>query len=150
MTRRLAWAMSAGGPLARFASPARAALAASAGRLKQSAARWCYYKISLDDLCRQGAEIGLSGIDLVNADEWPTLRKYGLTPAMTPGAGTIPDAWNRKENHDRLEKEMRENIARASAAKVTNVITFSGNRKGMPDDEAKDNVVAGLNRVKKA
>src|SRR5437016_1819112 len=70
------------------------------GRLKQSAARWCYSKVSLDDLCRQAASIGLKGIDLVNHDEWETLRKHGLTPAMTPGAGTIPDAWNRKENHD--------------------------------------------------
>ena len=123
--------------------------AASAGRLKQSAARWCYSKISLDDLCRQGAEMGLSGIDLVNADEWPTLRKYGLTPAMTPGAGTIPVAWNRKENHDRLEKEMRENIAKAAEAKVPNVITFSGNRRGLADDEGRDNCILGLQRVKK-
>ena len=45
--------------------------------------------------------------------------------------------------------EMRQNIERAAAAKVPNVITFSGNRKGMPDDEAKDNCVAGLNGVKK-
>jgi len=124
--------------------------AGSAGRLKQSAARWCYSKMSLDDLCRNAANIGLKGIDLVNHDEWETVRKYGLTPAMTPGAGTIPDAWNRKENHDRLEKEMRENLTRAAAAKLPNVITFSGNRRGMPDEEAKDNVVAGLNRVKKA
>ena len=121
----------------------------SAGRLKQSAARWCYSKISLDDLCRQGAEMGLSGIDLVNSEDWPTLRKYGLTPAMTPGAGTIPVAWNRKENHDRLEKEMRENIAKAAEAKVPNVITFSGNRRGMSDDEGRDNCIAGLGRVKK-
>jgi hydroxypyruvate isomerase len=68
---------------------------------------------------------------------------------MTPGAGTIPNAWNRKENHDALEREMRENIERAAAAKVPNVITFSGNRRGMPDQEAKDNCVAGLNRVKR-
>ena len=67
---------------------------------------------------------------------------------MTPGAGTIPDAWNRKENHDRLETEMRQNLTLAADAKVPNVITFSGNRRGMPDDEAKDNCVAGLNRVK--
>ena len=126
------------------------AAAQDAGRLKQSAARWCYSKISLEDLCRDSARIGLKGIDLVNHEEWPTLQKYGLTPAMTPGAGTIPDAWNRKENHGRLEKEMLENLKLASAAKVPNVITFSGNRRGMPDDEAKDNVVAGLNRVKKA
>jgi hydroxypyruvate isomerase len=125
------------------------ATAALPGRLKQSAARWCYSKISLDDLCRQAAEIGLSGIDLVNADEWPTLRKYGLTPAMTPGAGTISVAWNSEENHDRLEREMRENIAMAGKAKVPNVITFSGNRRGMSDDEGKDNCIAGLQRVKK-
>jgi hydroxypyruvate isomerase len=128
---------------------ARHVEAASAGRLKQSAARWCYSKIPLDDLCRQGAELGLSGIDLVNADEWPTLRKYGLTPAMTPGAGNIPVCWNRKENHERLEKEMAENIAKAAEAKVPNVITFSGNRRGMSDEEGKDNCIAGLQRVKK-
>jgi hydroxypyruvate isomerase len=121
----------------------------TAGRVKQSVARWCYSKISLDDLCKNGARMGLSGIDLVNHDEWPTVQKYGLVPAMTPGAGTIPDAWNRVENHDRLVEEMRANIERAAAAKVPNVITFSGNRRGMPDDQAKDNVTAGLNRVKK-
>ena len=69
--------------------------------------RWCYSKISLDDLAKAGADMGLSGIDLINHDEWPTVQKYGLVPAMTPGAGTIPDGWNRKESHDRLEKEMR-------------------------------------------
>src|SRR5258708_27464373 len=128
---------------------APAAFPAPAGRLKQSAARWCYAKISLDDLCSQGAKIGLSGIDLVNHDEWPVLRKYGLVRAMTPGAGTIPDAWNRKENHDKLEREMRENLDRAAEAKVPNVITFSGNRRGQADEEGKDNCVLGLNRVKK-
>jgi hydroxypyruvate isomerase len=118
------------------------------GRLKQSASRWCYRNINLDDLCRNGARLGLKGIDLVDHTEWPTVQKYGLVPSMTPGAGTIPNSWNRKENHDTLEREMRENIERAAAAKVPNVITFSGNRRGMADDEAKDNCVAGLRRVK--
>lgn len=146
MSRRSALRISTALALAPAVHEARAA---SAGRLKQSAARWCYSKIPLDDFCRQAAEINLSGIDLVNADEWPTLRKYGLTPAMTPGAGTIAVAWNRKENHDPLEKEMRENIAKAAEAKVPNVITFSGNRLGMSDDEGKDNCITGLRRVKK-
>jgi hydroxypyruvate isomerase len=123
--------------------------APESGRLKQSAARWCYNKMSLDDLCRNAARIGLKGIDLVNHEDWPTVQKYGLTPAMTPGAGTIPDGWNRKENHSRLQKQMQENVERAAAAKVPNVITFSGNRRGMPDEEAKDNCVAGMNSVKK-
>lgn len=145
MTRRSLLASAAVAAAAR----SHAVAASDTGRLKQSAARWCYRNMSLDDLCRNAARIGLKGIDLVNHDEWPVVQKYGLTPAMTPGAGTIPNGWNRKENHAALEKEMQENIERAAAAKVPNVITFSGNRRGMPDDEAKDNCVAGLNRVKK-
>src|ERR1035438_9877745 len=102
MTRRDALIVSTALAL----SPAGKA-AASTGRLKQSVARWCYSRIPLDDLCRQAAEMGIAGIDLVDPPDWPTVRKYGLTPAMVPGAGTIPIGWNRKENHDRLEKEMQ-------------------------------------------
>ena len=119
------------------------------GRLKQSAARWCYQKIQLDDLAREAARIGLQGIDLIDYTDWPTVQKYGLVPAMTPGAGTISEGFNRNENHDRLVREMEENIARAAAAKVPNVITFSGNRRGQADAEGLDNCTIGLNRVKK-
>jgi hydroxypyruvate isomerase len=122
---------------------------AAGGRLKQSAARWCYSKIALEDLCREAARIGLKGIDLVNAEDWPTLKKYGLVPAMTPGAGSIPVAWNRKENHDKLEAQMNGNIEKAAASGVPNVITFSGNRKGQPDQEGIENCVLGLKRVVK-
>ncbi len=74
------------------------------GRLKQSAARWCYGKMPLDELARNGARIGLAGIDLIDYKEWPTVQKYGLVPAMTPGAGTIADGFNRTENHDRRDR----------------------------------------------
>ena len=148
MTRRKALQTATGAALVTAAASGMEA--GHAGRLKQSVARWCYQKISLDDLARAGAEMGLSGVDLINHDEWPTVQKYGLVPAMTPGAGDIKNAWNRKEDHDKLEKEMRANIERAAAAKVPNVITFSGNRRGMSDDVGKENCIIGLNRVKKA
>lgn len=126
-----------------------AAPAPQKGRLKQSAARWCYQKMSIDDLCRNAAEMGLAAIDLAKPEEWPILQKYGLVSSMAYSAGTIPNGWNRKEDHDRLEKEMKEGIDRAAAAKLPNVITFSGNRRGQPDEEGKDNCIAGLRRVKK-
>jgi hydroxypyruvate isomerase len=132
-----------------LAAGMNAAPAPPKGRLKQSAARWCYAKMSIDDLCRKGAEMGLSGIDLVAPEDWPTLKKYGLVSSMNYSAGTIKDGWNRKEDHDRLEKEMREKIDLAAGAKLPNVITFSGNRRGQPDDEGRDNCIAGLRRVKK-
>jgi hydroxypyruvate isomerase len=147
MTRRTALAAVTTG--AALLPATKAFEPGKAGRLKQSVARWCYKSTSLDDLARYGADMGLSGIDLVNHDEWPIVQKYGLIPAMTPGAGTIPDAWNRKENHARLQEEMRGNIERAAASKVPNVITFSGNRKGLPDDQGMENCIIGLNSVKK-
>ncbi|HEV3196513.1 MAG TPA: sugar phosphate isomerase/epimerase family protein [Bryobacteraceae bacterium] len=146
MTRRSALMMTTGLALA---ASNRSVSAATAGRLKQSVARWCYSKIALDDLCRQAADMGLSGVDLVGPDDWPTLRKYGLVPAMMPGKATIPNGFNRKENHDRLEKELQETIKVAAEAKTPNVIAFSGNRRGLSDEEGKDNCIAGLRRVKK-
>jgi hydroxypyruvate isomerase len=134
---------------AMVAAPAALATPGSAGRLKQSVCRWCYSRISLDDLCRQAADMGISGVDLVEPDEWPTVRKYGLVPTVTQGKASIPDGWNRKESHDRLEADIRDRITLAAAAKVPNVITFSGNRKGMSDEEGKANCILGLNRVKK-
>ncbi|HLY18166.1 MAG TPA: sugar phosphate isomerase/epimerase family protein [Bryobacteraceae bacterium] len=146
MTRRTVFQMAG----AAAALPAATAQTAPLkGRLKQSAARWCYGKMSLDDLAREAARIGLKGIDLIDSKEWPVVQKYGLVPAMTPGAGNISDAFNRKENHDRLVRELEENIPRAAAANVPNVITFSGNRRGQADAEGLDNCVIGLNRVKK-
>src|SRR5258708_19931696 len=67
---------------------------------------------------------------------------------MTPSTISIPNGWNRKENHEKLERETRENIERAAEAKAPNVIVMSGNRRGMSDEEAKDNCVAGLSRLK--
>src|SRR5437667_508507 len=145
MTRRSAVRSVAAGALAaqtQIAAPLK-------GSLKQSVSRWCYEKYGLDDLCKAAVRIGLKGIDLIDSKDWPAVQKYGLVPSMTPGAGTIPDALNRTENHARLEKEFRENIAKAAKAGVPNVITFSGNRRGLADDIGIANCVTGLNRVKK-
>jgi len=120
------------------------------GRIHQSACRWCYKDIPLDKLCAYGAAIGLKGIDLLERDEWEVPRRYGLICTMAyAGGGTIPVALNRAENHAAIEAAFRTNIPLAAKAGVPNVITFSGNRRGMADEEGARNTIAGLNRVKK-
>lgn len=120
------------------------------GRIRQSVCRWCYKDIPLEQLCAYGAQIGLKGIDLLQPEEYETPRKYGLICSMAyAGAGTIPDALNRIENHAAIEASLRNNIPLAAKAGIPNVITFSGNRRGMSDDEGARNTIAGLNRVKK-
>ena len=120
------------------------------GRIKQSVSRWCYKDIPLNQLCQASAQMGLKGVDLLEVAEWDVPRQYGLICTMGyAGGGTIPDALNRTENHDAIEAAFRKNIPIAAKAGVPNVITFSGNRRGMSDDEGARNCVIGLNRLKK-
>lgn len=120
------------------------------GRLKQSVSRWCYQRIPLPDFCKAVAGMGLTAIDLLEEKDWPTVQKFGLTCSMGyGGGGSIPDAMNVKANHDAIVKNFERSIPRAASFGVPNVITFFGNRKGMSEDEAAENCVTGLNRVKK-
>lgn len=120
------------------------------GRIHQSVSRWCYKNIPLDQLCQASAQMGLKGVDLLEINEWDVPHRYGILCTMGyAGGGTIPDALNRIENHAAIEEAFRKNIPLAAKAGVPNVITFSGNRRGMSDDEGARNCVIGLNRLKK-
>jgi hydroxypyruvate isomerase len=144
MNRRTFLRSGAAAPLSLAAVSAQPAR----GRLKQGVAQWCFRKMSVEDLCRECARIGIRGIDLVGPNDWPTLKKYGLMPSMIPGGYPNGDGINRKENHDRIEKLARENIEKAAAFGAPNVIAMTGNRRGMADAEGADNCVLFLNRVK--
>jgi hydroxypyruvate isomerase len=120
------------------------------GNIRQSVSRWCYQKIPIEQLCTYAAEIGLKGIDLLNPDEFEVPPRYGLVCCMGyAGGGEIGSAMNRIENHARIEEGFRKYIPLAAKAGVANVITFSGNRGGMSDEEGAKNTMLGLNRVKK-
>ena len=80
------------------------------GRLKQGITQGVFARgTSMEDCCREAARLGVQGFDLIGPADWPTLKKYGLTPSMYPlgPGGTIQDALNRKENHDKLDKSLR-------------------------------------------
>ena len=133
-------------PLTALATPP----AVSKGRIHQSVSQWCYEKVPLPQLAEYAAKIGLKGIDLLKPEEWEVPRRYGLICTMGyAGGGEIKSALNRTENHASIEEAFRTNIPRAAKSGVPNVITFSGNREGMSDDEGARNTIAGLNRVKK-
>ena len=121
------------------------------GRFKQGVTRGVFARgTSLDDCCREAARLGIKGFDLIGPADWPTLKKYGLVPSMYPPGpgGTIPEALNRRENHDRLRPLMHAAIDEAAANGVPNIITFSGNRNGMADAAGAETCVAFLNEVK--
>jgi hydroxypyruvate isomerase len=119
------------------------------GRLKQSVSQWCYGTLPLEDLCRAAADMGLKAIDLLEEKDWETPTRFGLVCSMGyADGGSIADGLNNKANHDAIVKGLTAKIPRAATCHLPTVITFFGNRRGMKDDEAIDNCVLGLNRVK--
>nr|WP_255551212.1 TIM barrel protein [Granulicella sp. dw_53] len=64
------------------------------------------------------------------------------------GGGEIKTGLNRIENHADIEAGLRKYVPIAAKAGVPNVITFSGNRDGLSDEEGARNTVIGLRRLR--
>lgn len=119
------------------------------GRIRQSVCKGPYPGVSVSELCRYGASIGLQGIDLLQPEDFQIPRTYGMVCTMGyAGAGTIKDGLNDLANHAPIEAALRRALPLAVKSGVPNLITFSGNRNGMPDEKGAENTVIGLNRVK--
>jgi len=113
--------------------------------IRQSVCRWCYQNLTLDQLCAAAREMGLKGIDLVGPKEWPTLKKYGLDSPMCNGAEiNLTDGFNDPRFHAQLQKQYAEMIPLVAQAGYTNLICFSGSRRGMSDETGWANCVQGL------
>jgi len=128
------------------------------GNIHHSVSAWCYgglfnagknkpAKMSFEDFCRECANMGLESVELLGPDQWPAVRKAGLTCAMCNGPDSIPYGWNRVEHHDGLLAKFEKAIPQVAEAGFPNIITFSGNRKGMSNEEGLENCVKGLKRL---
>jgi hydroxypyruvate isomerase len=118
------------------------------GRINHSVCKWCYPKVSLEDLCKAGKEMGLGSIELLEVKDFETLKKHGLMCAMVSGVpGGINRGLNRLENHDKIVAFYEEAAPKVAAAGFKNIICFSGDRKGMSDEEGLENCAIGLKRI---
>ena len=117
------------------------------GNLKQAVSRWCYGKMSLEDLCKNAAAMGIRGIDLLPVEEAEVPKKYGLVCSLANGPGGINAGWNRVENHDELMAKSEQLLPRIAATGTPSVVMFSGNREGLADDVGLENCVKGFKRV---
>jgi len=120
--------------------------AALKGRLKQSVCPWCFEPMDLETLARNAAAMGIKSVELVPPEKWPILKKYGLVCALSNSHGFV-DGWSHKENYAMCTAKVKEAVDATAAAGFPSVITFSGFRKGMPDDVGLENTVAGLKGV---
>lgn len=118
------------------------------GNVNHSVCRWCFGKMELDELCIEAKKIGIKAIDLVGPKDWPILKKHGLYSSMCNGAEiNLVDGWNDPQFHATLIKNYSEMIPKVAAAGYTQLICFSGNRRGKDDETGLKNCVEGLKQV---
>ena len=165
MSRRTALRNLAGAAALATLSTSRAAekkakaapAAVPAGVIRQSVCKWCFKDLPLDPFCAAAKAMGLESVELLNPEDFPTLKKHGLHCAMvsnptgkTPhgvNVGGIPKAWNRLEHHDTLVAIYEKRIAEVAEAGFKNLICFSGNREKMDDQQGLEHCALGLKRL---
>ncbi|MBI5394163.1 MAG: TIM barrel protein [Verrucomicrobia bacterium] len=165
ISRRSALRRMAGGAVAAGAARLATGVAGAAegaaklkGNIHHSVSAWCYNsllkagkgkpaKMTFEEFCRACAKMGIESVELLGANDWPAVKKAGLTCAMCNGPDSIPYGWNRVEHHDKLIEGFEKAIPEVAGFGFPNIITFSGNRGGIADEQGLDNCVKGLKRI---
>jgi hydroxypyruvate isomerase len=142
LTATAAAGVGAATALAQDAAPFRI----TNGRIKQSVVPWCFNPMPVEELAKHAAAMGLKSVELCDPKHWPMLKELGLTCAIA-GSHGFAKGFAHKEEWAECHKILRERIPQCAATGVGRVITFSGFRRGMSDDEGIKNMVAGLKEI---
>ena len=115
--------------------------------MKQSLSWWAFYRqgVTPQMLVTEAKRIGYAGFDLVPQEHWGLVNDAGLTVTCVGGHSSLTDGLNRRENHDRICREIEENLIKAMQNWIPNLVVFSGNRTG--SDDGTDATVEALRRV---
>ena len=122
------------------------------GSVNQSVCYGCFTRddASPEQVICEAARIGYKSVEMAPPEYWSLVRENGMRVAIIVGHQSLPDGLNKRENHDRIEQEILENIEVAASNDIPGLICFSGNREGKSDEEGRDNTIEGLLRVAKA
>ena len=137
---------SLGAPAILRGEPQPASYRAKNGRIQQSVIHWCFKPMTPPDLADNAAAMGLKSVELVSPEFWPKLKELGLVCAIAPSHGFVKGFAHREE-HEECLKILRQRIDECAAAGFPSVITFSGFRRGISDEDGMKNMVAGLKQI---
>src|SRR5258708_6043749 len=117
--------------------------------IAQAVAWWPFVpaKMSPETFVRAVAEAGYAAIDLAPQEYWPLITSHGLALSAVGGHGSIALGLNRADQHDRIEGELRAQLALAARWHIPNLICFSGSRESQSDEQGIELSAAGLARV---
>ena len=109
--------------------------------------------MSYDTLFAASAEIGYDAVEFWRCGDdlgeiVDTARKHGLVAASIIGHDSLPNGLNSRDEHDRIEGELRDSIDVAARYRIPGLICFSGNRRpGLSEEEGIEITAESLGRV---
>lgn len=133
------------------------------GRINHSMVFWCFNVTGdnwdLAKACEVAKHLGIRSIELTNPEDWPTMKKHGLTCAIAPnGMPGMPfmKGLNNPRYHEEVITRTSQTIDACAAHGVPSVIAFTGFKWRDADDpksgeisreEGADNCVKGLEQL---
>ena len=112
---------------------------------KRSVSHWTVTDLDWEELCGWLAAEGIEAVDLVGPENWHHLKKHGLDSSMCNGAElNLVDGFIHAEFEVVLHERYREMIPRVAKAGYTNLICFSGNRRGLSEEAGMEQAVQSL------
>ena len=112
---------------------------------KRSVSHWTVSELEWEDLCPWLADQGIEAIDLVGPENWHHLKKHGLDSSMCNGAElNLVDGFIHEEFESVLHQRYSEMIPRVAKAGYQNLICFSGNRRGLSEEDGLQQAVRAL------
>jgi hydroxypyruvate isomerase len=112
---------------------------------KRSVSHWTVTELEWEDLCPWLADKGIEAIDLVGPENWRHLKKHGLDSSMCNGAElNLVDGFIHEEFESVLHQRYAEMIPRVAKAGYQNLICFSGNRRGLSEEDGLQQAVRAL------
>ncbi len=116
------------------------------GRIHQSASHWNFSPLTLEELAVAAVKLGLKSVELVGPENFPLLRRFGLTCAIF-GRHSFNKGFAHVEEHGECVAACMKALDEAADFGAPNVITFSGFARGIGREEGIRNMVDGLKKL---
>jgi len=101
-------------------------------------------------MCKAANKLGCKSIELIDPEEWPILKKHGLTCAISPIPVEGPPfikGFNNPKYHDMVIEATRKAIDVSAEFGCPNVISFTGYAEDVSLEDGAKNCVEGYKKI---
>lgn len=126
-------------------------------KIRQSACVGCFTRegVTAETVIREAKRIGYAAVESVGEEHWGLARELALPVTMLCGHWPLDKGCVHVEDRAEIDPSIRGSIDKAAENGIPNVLLFSGNRRGISDEQGAANAVeylkslAGLAEKKK-